>query len=114
MDKSNPLKIALAQFDFPVGDNQGHLDRARDLTVAARKAGADLVLVPEMTVSGYPPEDLLLRPGFLESCHRALERFAKRVEGIDVVIGLPWAENGLRYNAVSWIRDRRVLGRYFK
>jgi NAD+ synthase (glutamine-hydrolysing) len=114
MDKSKSLKIALAQFDFPVGGIQGNLDRARDLAEAARRAGADLVLFPEMTLSGYPPEDLLLRPGFLESCHRALERFAAGVEGIDAVIGHPWAEQGRRYNAVSWIRDGRVIGRYFK
>jgi NAD+ synthase (glutamine-hydrolysing) len=114
MSESGQLRIALAQFDFPVGDIQGNLDRARDLTAAAQRAGADLVLFPEMTLSGYPPEDLLLRPGFLESVHRALERFAGSVQGIDAVIGHPWAENGERYNAVSWVRDGRVLGRYFK
>ncbi|MEJ2576990.1 MAG: NAD+ synthase, partial [Gammaproteobacteria bacterium] len=114
MAPSPTLRIALAQFDFPVGDIQGNLDRARGLTAAARRAGADLVLFPEMALSGYPPEDLLLRPGFLESCHKALERFAESVEGIDAVIGHPWAEGGERYNAVSWIRDGRVLGRYFK
>jgi NAD+ synthase (glutamine-hydrolysing) len=114
MSESGQLRIALAQFDFPVGDIQGNLDRARDLTAAAQRAGADLVLFPEMALSGYPPEDLLLRPGFLESVHRALERFAGSVQGIDAVIGHPWAENGERYNAVSWVRDGRVLGRYFK
>ena len=114
MNRTHPLRIALAQFDFPVGDIQGNLDRARDLTAAAQRAGADLVLFPEMTLSGYPPEDLLLRPGFLESVHRALERFAASVQGIDVVIGHPWAEKGERYNAVSWVRDGQVLGRYFK
>ena len=111
---TSSLRIALAQFDFPVGDIRGNLGRARDLTAAALRAGADLVLFPEMALSGYPPEDLLLRPGFLETCHKALERFAADVRGIDVVIGHPWAEGEHRYNAVSWIRDGRVLGRYFK
>ena len=114
MSESGQLRIALAQFDFPVGDIQGNLDRARDMTAAAQRAGADLVLFPEMTLSGYPPEDLLLRPGFLESVHRALERFAGSVHGIDAIIGHPWAEKGERYNAVSWIRDGRVIGRYAK
>jgi len=114
MNPSASIRIALAQFDFPVGDIQGNLDRAREATAAARAAGADLVLFPEMALSGYPPEDLLLRPGFLEGCHRALERFAASVHGIDAVIGHPWAQDGRRYNAVSWIRDGRVIGRYFK
>jgi len=114
MNEPTALRIALAQHDFPVGDIRGNLGRARTLTAAAREAGADLVLFPEMTLSGYPPEDLLLRPGFLESCHRALERFAEAVHGIDAVIGHPWAEGERRYNAVSWIRDGRVIGRYFK
>ncbi|MEE4216025.1 MAG: NAD+ synthase [Xanthomonadales bacterium] len=109
-----PLRIALAQYDFLVGDIQGNLDKALGLVGVARESGADLLLFPEMALSGYPPEDLLLRPGFLESCHEAMERFAAGVSGIDVVFGHPWAEQGRRYNAVSWIRDGRVLGRYFK
>ena len=114
MNQRTPLRIAVAQYDFPVGDIRGNLGRALALTAAAREAGADLVLFPEMTLSGYPPEDLLLRPGFRESCHHALERFAAGVHGIDAVIGHPWAEGERRYNAVSWIRDGRVIGRYFK
>ncbi len=109
-----PLRIALAQHDFLVGDIQGNLAKAQRCVTEAREAGADLVLFPEMTLSGYPPEDLLLRPGFIESCHEATERFTAGVSGIDAVFGHPWSEQGKRYNAVSWIRDGQVLGRYFK
>ena len=61
------------------------------LVVEAREAGADLLLFPELALTGYPPEDLLLRPGFLESCHEAMERLTAGVSGIDVVFGHPWS-----------------------
>jgi NAD+ synthase (glutamine-hydrolysing) len=108
------IRIALAQFDFLVGDLRGNLETAARLVREARDAGADLLLFPEMALTGYPPEDLLLRPGFLDQCHRALEELAGGVSGIDVVVGHAWHEDGRRRNAVSWIRDGRVLGRYFK
>ncbi len=108
------IKIALAQQDFPVGDMTGNLHRARHCIAAARALGADLILFPEMAISGYPPEDLLLRPGFMHQCHDVMGELIEDVRGIDVVIGHPWALKAGRFNAVSWIRDGKVLGRYFK
>jgi NAD+ synthase (glutamine-hydrolysing) len=108
------IRIALAQQDFPVGDMTGNLSRARQSISAAMAKNADLILFPEMAISGYPPEDLLLRPGFMHRCHAALEELVHGVKGIDVVIGHPWKLGDDRYNAVSWIRDGVVLGRYFK
>jgi NAD+ synthase (glutamine-hydrolysing) len=108
------LRIALAQQEFPVGNITGNLSRAISCLQEARKSGAGLLLFPEMTLTGYPPEDLLLRPGFIRQTHLAVEAFTRCVEGVDAVIGHPWEENGNRYNAVSWIRDRKVIGRYFK
>lgn len=113
------LKIALAQFDFPVGDMVGNLARARKCIADALAAGADLIMFPEMAISGYPPEDLLLRPGFMKHCHAVLDELVQDAHGIDVVMGHPWQQglsqdNMDRYNAVSWIRDGEVLGRYFK
>ena len=84
------LTLALAQHDFLVGDIQGNLDKSRGLIAAAREAGADLLLFPEMALSGYPPEDLLLRPGFLAESDAALSALVPDVAGIDVVIGHPW------------------------
>jgi len=109
-----PLTIALAQHDFLVGDIWGNLEKSLRLLDEARDEGADLLLFPEMALSGYPPEDLLLRPGFLEACREATGRFTAAVSGIDAVFGHPWDENGVRYNAASWIREGQVLGRYFK
>jgi len=118
------IKIALAQFDFPVGDMVGNLAHARKCIADALAAGADLIMFPEMAISGYPPEDLLLRPGFMKHCHAVLDELVQDVHGIDVVMGHPWQvglsqedlsqHNMDRYNAVSWIRDGEVLGRYFK
>ncbi len=108
------IKIALAQQDFPVGDMTGNLKRARQGISDARDKGADLILFPELAISGYPPEDLLLRPGFMKRCHAVMTELVKTVHGIDVVIGHPWAEGEKRHNAVSWIRDGVVIGRYFK
>ena len=108
------LTIALAQHDFLVGDIRGNLEKALRLIEEARKAGAELLLFPEMALTGYPPEDLLLRPGFLRQSEQALADLVARVEGIDVVIGHPWREGGRRFNALTWARDGRVLGRYAK
>ncbi len=108
------IRIALAQQDFPVGDMTGNLARARKSISMARSSGADLILFPEMAISGYPPEDLLLRPGFMHRCHDVLDELVDSVHGIDVVIGHPWLVGHERFNSVSWIRDGVVIGRYFK
>lgn len=108
------IKLALAQYDFLVGDIRGNLRKATEILVEARNRGADLLLFPELALTGYPPEDLLLRPGFLEACDDAVKALASRVEGIDVVFGHPRVEGGKRYNAVSWIRNGQVIGRYYK
>ncbi|MDH4021045.1 MAG: hypothetical protein OEU84_15745, partial [Xanthomonadales bacterium] len=99
------IKIALAQQDFPVGDMTGNLVRAQKSIALALEKGADLILFPEMAISGYPPEDLLLRPGFMRRCHDVMDELVASVKGIDVVIGHPWTEGGERFNAVSWVRD---------
>jgi NAD+ synthase (glutamine-hydrolysing) len=108
------IRIALAQQDFPVGDMTGNLARARRGISNAIEKGADLILFPEMAISGYPPEDLLLRPGFIHRCHDVVNELVGSVRGIDVVIGHPWAIGAERFNAVSWIREGVVIGRYFK
>ena len=86
------ITIALAQYDFLVGDIRGNLGKAQGLIAQARSAGADLVLFPEMALTGYPPEDLLLRPGFLKAVRHAVHELTESVQGIDVVIGHPWEE----------------------
>ena len=109
------LRIALAQFDFPVGDVAGNADRIVELIEEARDEWeADLVLFPELALSGYPPEDLLLRPGFLGDCHRAMERIAPAATGITAVVGWPESHGPVVYNAASILRDGRLERTYRK
>jgi NAD+ synthase (glutamine-hydrolysing) len=108
------ITFALAQHDFLVGGLKSNLRKALGLVAAAREVGADLLVFPEMALTGYPPEDLLLRPGFLEACDDAVRQLSSQVHGIDVVFGHPRVERGKRYNTVSWIREGHVIGRYDK
>ena len=109
------LRIALAQFDFPVGAVASNADRIIAMVAEARDAhGADLVLFPELALSGYPPEDLLLRPSFLADCEAALQRIAATTQGIVAVVGWPQAAGAVVYNAASVLRDGRVASTYRK
>ena len=112
---SQSLRIALAQFDFPVGNVTGNADRIIELMQEARdEYGADVVLFPELAVSGYPPEDLLMRPGFLRDCEQALARIAAEVQGIVAVVGWPQSAGAVVYNAASVLRDGVVETTYRK
>ena len=109
------LRIALAQFDFPVGDVAGNADRIVELIEEARDEWeADLVLFPELALSGYPPEDLLLRPGFLGDCHREMARLAASATGITAIVGWPESVGPIVYNAASILRDGRIERTYRK
>ncbi len=109
------LRIALAQFDFPVGDVAGNERRiARMIAEARDEYGADVVLFPELAVSGYPPEDLLLRPSFLADCEAALRRIAAAAQGIVAVVGWPESVGSVLYNAASVLRDGGVAATYRK
>ncbi|HET9664705.1 MAG TPA: NAD+ synthase [Burkholderiales bacterium] len=108
------MKIAIAQMNMTVGDMSGNVDRIVRFAERARAAGADLMVTPELALCGYPPEDLLLRPDFMEACRRALEDLARRVRGIALVVGHPRAEGGRRYNSASVIRDSNIVGFYDK
>ncbi len=112
---SQTLRIAMAQFDFPVGDVAGNRDRIAGMIAAARdEYGADIVLFPELALSGYPPEDLLYRPSFLRECERAMSALAKTVEGIVAVVGWPQAAGAVVYNAASVLRDGGIAQTYRK
>ncbi|MFC6840193.1 NAD+ synthase [Xanthomonas theicola] len=112
---SASLRIAMAQFDFPVGAVTQNTDRIVAMIDEARdEYGADIVLFPELAVSGYPPEDLLLRPGFLADCELAVQRIAVRVHGIVAVVGWPQSAGSVVYNAVSVLRGGRVERTYRK
>src|SRR5579884_374061 len=103
------MRLALAQIDPVVGDLEGN--RALILTriEEARAARADLVVLPELAVTGYPPEDLLLRPGFVRAARQSLERIAAETQGIVALVGVPLLDDGL-YNACAICADGEVAG----
>jgi len=109
------LRIALAQFDFPVGAVVRNEQRIVELLNEARDLhGADVVLFPELALSGYPPEDLLYRPGFLAECQAAIQRIAAQVRGIVAVVGWPESAGAVVYNAASVLRDGAIERTYRK
>jgi NAD+ synthetase len=109
------LRIAMAQFDFPVGAVAKNADRIIEMIATAREEyGADLVLFPELALSGYPPEDLLLRPSFLADCEAAIQRIAREATGIVAIVGWPQSAGAVVYNAASVLRDGRVAQTYRK
>lgn len=112
---TTPLRLALAQFDFPVGDLAGNTDRIiASITEARDLHGADLVVFPELAVSGYPPEDLLLRPTFLAECDAAIGHIAAATRGIVAIVGWPEAAGAVVYNAASVLRDGAIAATYRK
>ncbi len=103
-------RIALAQFDFPVGAVDANAERMIALMTQAREQhGVGLVLFPELSLCGYMPEDQLYRDSFLDICEQALAAVAAAAVGIDAVVGHPLRDDGRLYNAASWLRDGRVL-----
>src|SRR5438552_5670362 len=94
------MRIALAQINPVVGDLDGNRTLILERLEDAKGARADLVLFPELAVTGYPPEDLLLRPGFVRAAERSLEEIARAARGIVAVVGTPYFERDL-YNAAA-------------
>ena len=112
---SKTLRIALAQFDFPVGAVAQNAERIAAMIAEARdEYGADLVLFPELALSGYPPEDLLLRPGFLRDCEAAMQRIAASTQGTVAVVGWPQSAGSVVYNSASVLRDGSIETTYRK
>jgi NAD+ synthase (glutamine-hydrolysing) len=110
---SDPLHVALAQLNAVVGDIAGN-ERAMTETIArARAAGAQLVLFPELALTGYPPEDLLLKEHFLRDARAALDRIAAQTTGIVALVGFPEREDDV-YNALAVLADGAVQAVYRK
>ena len=94
------LRIACAQINATLGDIPGNQGKILSYLAAARKAKADIVLFPELAISGYPPEDLLLKPHFVKACEDALYSIAEQVEGLIAVIGTPIMDEDV-FNAAA-------------
>jgi predicted amidohydrolase len=93
-----------------VGDLTGNAAKILEFAKQAKEQGAQLLLTPELALSGYPPEDLLLNPLFVRECRAALHEAARRCVGIDAVVGFPEGAGGLVHNAAALLRDGTVAG----
>jgi NAD+ synthase (glutamine-hydrolysing) len=107
------MRLALAQIDTVVGDLGGNRDRILARLDEARVAGADLALFPELAVTGYPPEDLLLRPSFLRAARQTLDEIAASATGISALVGFPHLDRDL-FNACAVIVDGELKAVYEK
>jgi NAD+ synthetase len=110
----NCVKIAVAQIDCILGDLSGNAEKIVACATRARAAGAQILLTPELSLCGYPPEDLLLRDGFFRDCAAALDELGAALPAIKVIVGHPQLANGRRYNAASVLQDGRIVATYRK
>ena len=117
------VRLALCQANLPVGDIDGNLERLRAGIREARSRGADLVVFPELALTGYPPEDLLLKPGFVRDAAAALQDLSAGVSGIVALVGAPdgVVENGAAprtdpglHNGAAVLADGRIAAFYHK
>jgi len=103
------LRLALAQINPCVGDLEGNAAKIVDYVGRGREAGADIVVCPELAITGYPPEDLLLKPSFLEGNRRVLDKVIAASKGVTVVCGFVDVDDDI-YNAAAVIHDGRLAG----
>jgi NAD+ synthase (glutamine-hydrolysing) len=108
-----PLTLALAQVNARVGDLEGNARLVRENIARARDAGAELVLLPELVLTGYPPEDLLLKEHFLQAAQQALAGVAEEAQGIVALVGFPDRSDDV-YNALAVLADGEVHSVYRK
>ena len=111
---SKSVRVAMVQDNFLVGDIKGNAQRIIELAHAAAEHGAELVIFPELALTGYPPEDLLYRPGFITHVETAVENITQAVSGVDIVLGLPANHQGKLYNTAIWLRNGECLAEYHK
>src|SRR5919198_4786980 len=110
---SELLRVALAQIDPTVGDIRGNARKIAEYTARAREHEAALVVFPELALTGYPPEDLLLKPTFLDAAAAALDELAAHTHGIASVVGFPQRADDT-YNAAALLADGEVAAIYRK
>src|SRR5215212_4625577 len=107
------MRLALAQINAVVGDLGGNRARILAALEEARGRRAELVLFPELAVTGYPPEDLLLRPAFVRAAAESLREIAGACTGLTALVGTPWFDRDL-FNACAVCSDGKVKGLYRK
>ncbi|MGY4533760.1 NAD+ synthase (glutamine-hydrolyzing) [Pseudomonas sp. TE3786] len=112
---SQTLRVVMAQLNLRVGDVHGNVERIIAAATSAREQWqADVIVFPELSLCGYPPEDLLLRSSMQRRIEQGLLRLQSEVQGIYLVVGYPWLDGEQRYNASAVIADGAVLATYYK
>lgn len=114
MSETASVRARILQFNPLVGDIAGNAERIIAELGAARAAGVDLLVLPELALCGYPPEDLLLRPEFMQRVEAALERIRPETQGLALVLGYPRAALGGLFNVAGVWRDGERLAEYAK
>ena len=108
------VQIHLVQDSFLVGDIEANTNKIITLAEVARQSGADIVVFPELAVTGYPPEDLLLRPGFIRLVDAAVEQITQSVKGLHLVFGAPRHQGDQLFNSAFWVYQGERLAVYDK
>jgi NAD+ synthase (glutamine-hydrolysing) len=113
-DKKKPIRICLAQINAKVGDFKGNLKKIRDFLKASRKHQADIVIFPELALTGYPPEDLLLKEDFIAEGSKTLKKIAQNTDNIISVIGYPEYNKGKLFNSAAIFANGKLRSSYRK
>jgi len=108
------LRIALAQMNLVVGDFNFNAEKIKQHLKQARRMGADVVLFPELAVTGYPPEDLLLKESFLKQCDKNLKKISRYSKGLTTIIGFAEKKGKAIYNSAALLSDGKHVGTYRK
>ncbi|MEO1475114.1 MAG: nitrilase-related carbon-nitrogen hydrolase, partial [Pseudomonadota bacterium] len=112
---SDTLKILVAQLNPVVGDVQGNLGLAQAALAEGKAAGADLVVLSEFFLLGYPAEDLVLKPSAVEHCMKAVNALVgDTADGPAMILGTPWAEDGKLHNSAVFLEQGSIRARYDK
>jgi len=111
---TSALQICLIQERFLVGDIKANTRKIIALSQQARQAGADIAVFPELALSGYPPEDLLMRAGFVQQIKVGIAAIARSSNGIIIVFGAPVMQEHALFNAAVVCINGEVSGAYFK
>ena len=104
------LRVALAQINLVVGDFNFNADKIKQYLKQAKRMGADVVLFPELAVTGYPPEDLLLKESFLKQCDKNLKKISRYTKGLTAIIGFAEKKGKEIYNSAALLSDGKHIG----
>ena len=104
------LRVALAQINLVVGDFNFNADKIKQYLKQAKRMGADVVLFPELAVTGYPPEDLLLKESFLKQCDKNLKKISRYTKGLTAIIGFAEKKGKAIYNSAALLSDGKHIG----